>query len=227
MAPSSHGLPSPAGLRYSQQFYPQYPQPPSMVASTMPSIHDSMGSISHHPTTTTLASASSMKEEDEETNKRALYGDVPDANRRKFILVDDTQRGTRVRVRVQLEQVKMDDMPDAHLRINSVYPRSYFSRQMRSPPDSPQSRAVWEDDEDSLPDERRGKTLVPMPLLEAADGNVSMLPVPRLTKSRRRNEKIINEMGYRMSWGQARTFSGRRLFLQRARMPYISSRCPD
>ena len=61
------------------------------------------------------ATAPIKNEEDEGSRKRTLFGDVPEAKRRKFILVEDSQRGTRVRVRVSLDQVKMDDMPDAHL----------------------------------------------------------------------------------------------------------------
>jgi hypothetical protein len=169
----------------------------------MPSIHDAMDTMQGH--SSTLATPASTQIEDEE-HKRALFGDVPESKRRKFILVDDTQRGTRVRVRVMLDQVKMDDMPDAHLRINAVYPRSYFPRQMRSPPGSPRARGNWDDEDDENSEDRPpGKTLVPVSLM---DGSEAKLPVPRMTKSRRNKEVALNELGYRMSWGQARTFNG-------------------
>lgn len=167
----------------------------------MPSLH---GMESMHNHTSTLATASAKYEEDEE-HKRALFGDVPESKRRKFILVDDNQRGTRVRVRVMLDQVKMDDMPDAHLRINAVYPRSYFARQMRSPPGSPRGCGNWDDEDDGPDVDTVGKTLVPVSLM---DGSETKLPVPRMTKSRRNKEVALNELGYRMSWGQARTFNG-------------------
>lgn len=166
----------------------------------MPSI---IGMESMHGHASTLATAS-VKYEDEE-HKRALFGDVPESKRRKFILVDDNQRGTRVRVRVTLDQVKMDDMPDAHLRINAVYPRSYFARQMRSPPGSPRARNNWDDEDDGAEVGATGKTQV---LVNLMDGSEAKLPVPRMTKSRRDKEVALNELGYRMSWGQARTFNG-------------------
>lgn len=185
----------------------------------MPSVHDTMDSM--HPQASTLATpaAASAQEEDDDS-KRALFGDVPESKRRKFILVEDSQRGTRVRVRVMLDQVKMDDMPDAHLRINAVYPRSYYPRQMRSPPGSPRVRGMWDDENDEVEEgasgtaPTKGKTQVSVQLM---DGSEAKLPIPRMTKSRRAKEVALNELGYRMAWGQARTFNGRTLFLQRSR----------
>lgn len=158
--------------------------------------------------------------EDDKSRKRKLFGDIPDSKRRKFILVDDDQRGSRVRVRVMLDQVKMDDMPDAHLKINAVFPRSYFSRQEGDAED--RARAGWDDEEDeaeagTMP--TRGKTLVKVPLME----DEAEMSVPRTTKARRNKEIALNELGYRMAWGQPRTFNGRTLFLQRSReSSYIS-----
>jgi hypothetical protein len=180
----------------------------------------------HGQASSTLAAPArgeSVKLEDEE-HKRNLFGDVPESKRRKFILVDDNQRGTRVRVRVMLDQVKMDDMPDAHLRINAVYPRSYFPRQMRSPPGSPGARGNWDDEDDTMDEGAQpaaaspphGRILVPVSLM---DGSEAKLPVPRMTKSRRNKEVALNELGYRMSWGQARTFNGTYSLFQRHYCP--------
>lgn len=187
----------------------------------MPPVHDTMDPMHHgHASALATPASASMKEaEDDEESKRVLFGDVPDSKRRKFILVEDQQRGTRVRVRVMLDQVKMDDMPDAHLRINSVFPRSYYPRQMRSPPGSPRGRGIWDDEEDEVEGASgtaptRGRTMVPVSLM---DGSEAKLPVPRMTKGRRAKEVALNELGYRMAWGQARTFNGRTLFLQRSR----------
>ena len=160
--------------------------------------------------------AGASKEEDK-GRKRKLFGDVPDSKRRKFILVDDDQRGSRVRVRVMLDQVKMDDMPDAHLKINAVYPRSYFSRQEGDAED--RARAAWDDEEDQVEGEAgtmptRGKTMVKVPLVEGGEAEMA---VPRMTKTKRNKEIALNELGYRMAWGQTRTFNGRTLFLQRSR----------
>lgn len=183
----------------------------------MPSVHDGMDPM-HGPASALATPASAVLKEEDEDTKRALFGDVPESKRRKFILVEDSQRGTRVRVRVMLDQVKMDDMPDAHLRINAVYPRSYYPRQMRSPPGSPRARGIWDDEDDEVEGASgtaptRGKTMVPISLM---DGTETKLPVPRMTKSQRAKEVALNELGYRMSWGQARTFNGRTLFLQRS-----------
>lgn len=182
----------------------------------MPAVPDAMEtSMPSHASTLATPIAASVKEEDEE-KKRHLFGDVPESKRRKFILVDDNQRGTRVRVRVMLDQVNMDEMPDAHLRTNAVYPRSYYPRQMRSPPGSPRARGHWDDEDDLAegPSGPKGTTLVPVSLM---DGSEAKLPVPRMTKSRRGKESALNELGYRMSWSQARQFNGRTLFLQRSR----------
>ncbi|GAB7359723.1 hypothetical protein MBLNU230_g6898t1 [Neophaeotheca triangularis] len=219
-APNGHeDLPSPTAARYAQSFYPTHPapqHPPGAGAATLPPAHNAMDSFQSRAPTLTASRTATVKDEEDEESRRALFGDVPESKRRKFILVEDQQRGTRVRVRVLLENVKMDDMPDSHLRSNAVYPRSYFPRQMRSPPGSPASR--WDDEDDTqegvsgtLP--TRGKTLVPVQLM---DGSDTKLPMPRMTKSRRNKEVALNELGYRMAWGQARTFSERTLFLQRS-----------
>nr|OQO27487.1 hypothetical protein B0A51_06202 [Rachicladosporium sp. CCFEE 5018] len=207
---SGHAGPS-TPARYQQSFYPQYPQQPATGGAQMPTMHDAMDSMPTHASTHSApAITAAVKHEDEES-KRHLFGDVPESKRRKFILVDDHQRGTRVRVRVMLDQVKMDDMPDAYLRTNAVYPRSYFPRQMRSPPGTP-SKGLWDDEDDGVEAEP-GTTLVPVSIM---DGSEAKLPVPRMTKGRRETEVALNELGYRMSWSQARTFNGRTLFLQRS-----------
>ncbi|KAK0931055.1 hypothetical protein LTR29_016431 [Friedmanniomyces endolithicus] len=216
-------LQSPASARYTQNFYPPYPPPPgpSSATSSMPSLHHVMDPSHSH--VSALASApitTALKSDEDDASHRALFGDLPKSKQRKFILVEDPQRGTRVRVRAMLDLVKMDEMPDSHLRTNAVFPRSYFPRQMRAPLGSRR----WEDDEDDMEVEEvegasgtaptRGKTSVAVPLMEGGEGVV--LSVPRMTKSRRAREVALNELGYRMAWGQARTFNGRTLFLQRS-----------
>jgi hypothetical protein len=222
---SQPDLSSPSNARYAQQFYPTYPSQPSAGGAQMPAVPDAMDTnMTSHASTLAAPIAASVKDEDDE-KKRHLFGDVPEAKRRKFILVDDTQRGTRVRVRVMLDQVNMDEMPDAHLRTNAVYPRSYYPRQMRSPPGSPRAHGQWDDEDDVAEGsgESRGTTLVPVSLM---DGTEAKLPVPRMNKSKRSKESALNELGYRMSWSQARQFNGRTLFLQRSRKsnPHINTR---
>lgn len=162
--------------------------------------------------TTTVAAAPKESEE----GGLSIFGDVPEAKRRKFILVDDTQRGNRVRVKVMLEQVDMKEIPDSYRKSNSVYPRSYFPMQMQTPPSSSRGRRYFEDeaadDDDGQP--TVGRTLVPVPLLDGVEGEVA---VPKIARNKHDRETVLNDLGYRMSWSQSRVFAGRTLFLQRAR----------
>ena len=203
---------SPNEVRQAHNFYPTYPPSQSMVSSGIPSSSDGIEHVGSHPPSHPNAATTSRQEEDE--RNVALFGDLPEAKRRKFILVDDAQRGTRVRVRVMLDQVKMHEMPDSYRKNNSVYPRSWFATEMQSPPSSPR-RSRWPDDID--PDEagpNEVRTLVPVPM---TDGSEAKLPVPRMSRSKRTKEATLNDLGYRMSWSQSRVFSGRTLFLQRSR----------
>ncbi|KAK1052439.1 hypothetical protein LTR12_014797 [Friedmanniomyces endolithicus] len=216
-------LQSPASARYTQNFYPSYPPQPgaASASSSMPSLHHVMDPVQPQLSALTAPAATTFKDEEEES-KRALFDDLPNSKQRKFILVEDQQRDKRVRVRAILDQVKMDDLPDSHLRTNAVYPRSYFPRQLRSPPGSPHGSRRWDDEDDEDDEEvegasgtapTRGKTTVAVPMMDGSEG---VLSVPRMTKSRRVQEVALNEPGYRMVWGQARTFNGRTLILQRS-----------
>ena len=204
---------SPNEVRQTHTFYATYPQSQSMVSSGIPSSGEGIEHVGSHAPSHAHAAAASSREEEEERNV-ALFGDLPEAKRRKFILVDDAQRGTRVRVRVMLDQVKMHEMPDSYRKNNSVYPRSWFATEMQSPPTSPR-RGRWPNDID--PDEagpNEVRTLVPVPM---TDGSEAKVPVPRMSKLKRAKEVTLNDLGYRMSWSQSRVFSGRTLFLQRSR----------
>ena len=189
-----------------------------------PQMHDGMdGMASHGPSAhSAVAALVTKSEEDEKTT--ALYGDLPESKRRKFILVDDTARNTRVRVRVTLDQVEMKEMPDSYRKSNSVYPRSYFPMQMQSPPSSARGNRFFDDDDadgGSLDDTRAtvGRTLVPVPMMDGAEGEVS---VPKLTRAKKRKENTLNDLGYRMSWSQSRVFAGRTMFLQKSREFFLS-----
>jgi hypothetical protein len=178
-----------------------------MVNSAIPP-SDGMIHVNAHPPSHAAVATSKQEEED----NSALFGDLPEAKRRKFILVDDTQRGTRVRVRVMLDQVKMAEMPDSYRKSNSVYPRSWFATEMQSPPTSPR-RGRWPDDADDDTDPT-ARTLVPVPVMDDSETKVF---VPKMTRTKRNKEVRLNDLGYRMSWSQSRVFSGRTLFLQRSR----------
>jgi hypothetical protein len=220
-APAASGLPeigSPSSTspKYvAQNFYPTYAQQPNVGGpAPMPSVHGGMDPM--HPSASTLA-APAARQEERESHKRKLFGDLPETKRRKFILVEDAERNNRARVRVTLEDVNMEDMPDSNLKINSVYPRSYYPRQVGSPSASPRTRGIFDDEDDTAGESgatTRGKTLVRVPLLDGSDAEMA---IPRMTKSRRNKELMLNELGARMSWAQSRVFHQRILFLQKSR----------
>ncbi|KAF2271505.1 uncharacterized protein EI97DRAFT_387700 [Westerdykella ornata] len=200
-------------VRPAHNLYPAFPGSESVAQpSGMPPMHDAMR---QHPRPPYSAHATKKHDEEEEERKVAMFGDLPESKRRKFILVDDTQRGTRVRVRVTLDTVKLEEMPDSYRKSNSVYPRSYFPMQMSSPPASPRGSRVFSDEAASEDDPTSpvvGSQLVPVPTV---DGEANV-PVPRITKAKRAKEITLNDFGYRMSWSQSRVFAGRTLFLQKA-----------
>lgn len=212
-APNGQGNTSPNDVRQTQNFYPTFPTNSSVGGSDMPPLHDGMGHVSGHAPS--HATAVPVSKQDEEDRNIALFGDLPDSKRRKFILVDDVQRGTRVRVRVMLDQVQMEEMPDSYRKLNSVFPRSYFPMQMTSPPASPRGSRVFDDEAEPANESTpvAGSQLVPVPLL---DGTEARVPKPRLTRAKRGKEITLNDLGYRMSWSQSRVFAGRTLFLQKS-----------
>jgi hypothetical protein len=228
-APNGHHPASPEQLRQAHNFYPSYPAPNNMVNSSVPS-NDGLSHHLHAGSHAVATSSSTVKNDvDEDANTTALFGDLPEAKRRKFILVDDAQRGTRVRVRVMLDQVKMSEMPDSYRKNNSVYPRSWFATEMQSPPPASGGggsgaarRGRWPDDVPDNEAEREGvetRTLVPVPMMDGSETKVS---VPKMTRAKRAKEVTLNDLGYRMSWSQSRVFSGRTLFLQRSRKSFYS-----
>jgi len=208
-------------IRPSQVFhgYPSYPSQAINGVAMPPPLHDGMDAIgAHGPSNHTTVAASITKIEDEDKTS-SVYIDLPADKRRKFILVDDTARNTRVRVRVTLDQVELKEMPDSYRKANSVFPRSYFPMQMQSPPSSARGNRFFEDDdpEGGEHDDGRathGKTLVPVPMIDGAEGEVA---VPKLTRAKKRKEVTLNDLGYRMSWSQSRVFAARIMFLQKSR----------
>jgi hypothetical protein len=213
---ASNGHPAPAAdVRQSQVFhgYSGYPSAPNAGGPALaPSLHNGMDALGRGPTGTTAVATAPKESED----GPSIFGDVPEAKRRKFILVDDTQRGNRVRVKVMLEQVDMKEIPDSYRKSNSVYPRSYFPMQMQTPPSSSRGRRYFDDeaaeDDDGYP--IVGRTIVPVPMLDGTEGEVA---VPKIARNKHDKETVLNDLGYRMSWSQSRVFAGRTLFLQRAR----------
>ena len=151
-------------------------------------------------------------EKDEEDN--ALFGELPEGKRRKFILVEDTQKSARVRVKVTLDQIEMSEIPDSYRKQNSVFPRAYFPVQMQTASEPTRGdRFVEEGDEVDSGGPTIGMTAVSV---HVGDGEAEV-NVPQISKSKRGREQKMNELGYRMAWGQGRVFSGRPIFLARAR----------
>ncbi|KAG4422161.1 hypothetical protein IFR04_004667 [Cadophora malorum] len=211
-----------------------YPPNPSSVGgpSMAPTMHSSHGGAPHpsHPISARSSHVNSSShskgntEEMAEEERITLFGDIPEAKKRKFILVDDPGKGGRVRVRVTLDTVDTDEIPDSFRKSNSVYPRSWFPIQMQSPPPSAHGSRFFEegDEDDTVEVEGRGSArgrgakgkqmyTVPLP-----DGGEAEVGIPRMRKSVRTKEVKLNDLGYRMTWHQSRVFADKTVFLQKA-----------
>ncbi|KAI1080187.1 hypothetical protein F5B20DRAFT_580583 [Whalleya microplaca] len=165
---------------------------------------------------------------DDDENPEGLFPDIPEAKKRKFILVDDTKRGCRLRVRVTLEAVNTKEIPDSFRKSSSVFPRSYFPREMQSPPPSATGSRFFQDDlsDDDVEVDGgrtgrsrgnhgrdRDRVMVKAPMSDGIEGEVA---IPRTRKGVRAREVRLNDLGYRMAWLQSRAFAGKTIFLQRA-----------
>ncbi|KAK0628559.1 hypothetical protein B0T17DRAFT_505221 [Bombardia bombarda] len=231
-----HQAPSQSGSdeRPAQVFnssYGSYPSGTPHGSSAMPSIHDTLGGSPSAGGSAIAArhAASSYVARDDEPED--LFPDIPDAKKRKFILVDDNDRQSRLRVRVTLDGVDTREIPDSFRKSSSVYPRSFFPREMQSPPPSPTGSKFFTDDvsdtEDdgntdtegrhagpgSPPGSGRGTVLVKVMIGDGQEGEVA---IPRMRKAYRSKEVRLNDLANRMAWLQSRVFSGRTVFLQRA-----------
>ena len=214
--------PSRGSIRPSNVFYPSYPTAPNASAPSVPP-HLKNGIDTALPDSVVSASTAipTKKESPSPSKKHAsIFGDLPENKRRKFILVEDTERSSRVRVRVALEGVAIAEIPDSYRKSNSVYPRSWYPTQMQLSPSSRGSRGRFIGDrgESSEAEEETEKggmksVMVKAPMLEGS----AELPVPGLGRKWRQKEEKLNDLGYRMSWSQSRTFAGRVMFLQRSR----------
>ncbi|KAL9002163.1 MAG: hypothetical protein Q9188_004897 [Gyalolechia gomerana] len=239
---------SPNDIRQSQVFhgYPHFPpQAAQSSVSLTPSLHDGIdGPLSGHPTAHPASSSSAIaasapaipklndNSHDESNEHRApsavstnVYGDLPEAKRRKFIIVEDIERNNQnVRIRANLDPVDVAEIPDSYRKTYSVYPRSYYPIQMPSPTrKASKGNRFFEDDEpgggnasgQGAGEEEAvmGRTMVPVPMLEGAEGEVA---VPKIGRAKRRREEMVNDLGNRMIWTHSRVFSERTMYLQRA-----------
>lgn len=192
-----------------------------------PSIHGQHQPAPHPSHVAPIAaSRSHSKVELDEEARLSLFGDIPEAKKRKFILVDDPGKGGRVRVRVTLDTVDIKEIPDSFRKSNSVYPRSWFPLEMQSPFPSATGSRFFENDDFDDGDEvepaggakagrrNRGRMAVSVPLPDGGEGEVQ---APRMMKSVRAKEVRLNDLGYRMTWHQSRVFADKTVFLQKAR----------
>lgn len=210
-------------IRQSQVFhgFPNYPSNPSVGAAMAPALHDGMGALGGYGGRShTAVAAAAPKVEDEDRNTK-LFGNLPEAKRRKFLVVDDPDQQKRVRVRVMLENSDIEGAPDDFRHRNCVYPRSFINVEMPREPSSERGNRFYSDDdpEGGSKDDGQvtiGRTLVPVSMLEGEEREV---PVPRLSRAKKERETLLNELGYRMAWvsHQTKTFDRRTMFLQRAR----------
>jgi hypothetical protein len=225
---------SPEDVRQSHVFpgySGSYPPNPNVGGASMPPNMHASGAPMAHSSGAPIAARSSKDIDDED--KLSLFGNIPEAKKRKFILVDDPGKGVRVRVRVTLDTVDIKEIPDSFRKSNSVYPRSWFPLQMQSPPPSAHGSRFFEgDDEDDEVEvegrtgpgsgaRKRGRTMVSVPL---ADGGEAEVATPSMKKSLRSKEVKLNDLGYRMTWHQSRVFADKTVFLQKAR-EFLSSFC--
>lgn len=221
-APGGPGSGSAQDVRPSHVFAGYAQQYPSHATSgpSVTSMHDGLGGNSHGP----IAAKRGGREE-EDDDAEGLFPDIPESKKRKFILVDDSRRGSRQRVRVQLENVDTKEIPDSFRKRSAVFPRSYFPREMQDPPPSATGSRFFEDDlsdQDvevdggrtgrSRTSRARERVMVKVPMTNG-DGD---LAVPRTRKSTRTREVRLNDLGFRMAWLNGRPFAGRTIFMQRA-----------
>ncbi|KAL7621332.1 hypothetical protein AAE478_008653 [Parahypoxylon ruwenzoriense] len=196
----------------------------------MPPINDGLGS-SHH----SAIAARRQSRDDDDKHPEGLFPDLPDGKKRKFILVDDDKRNSRLRVRVTLEEVNPKEIPDSFRKSSAVYPRSYFPREMQSPPPSATGSRFFEDDlsDDNVEVDSgragrarrnniRERVMVKVPMSDRGEGEIA---IPRIRKGTRIKEVRLNDLAYRMAWMHSRVFAGRSVFLQRALDCYRAKTC--
>ncbi len=225
-----HQAPPGSDERPAQVFpgYANYPAGASASMSSMPDSMNGAGGVIPAAARHTSVGRNSRNDAPED-----LFPDIPEAKKRKFILVEDSDRQSRLRVRVTLEGVDTREIPDSFRKGSSVFPRSYFPREMQSPPPSATGSKFFPDDASDAEDDgavetegrransrggsssggSRGRMMVKVPLVDGQEGEVA---IPGMRKGTRGKEVRLNDLGYRMAWLQSRVFAGRTVFLQRA-----------
>ena len=177
---------------------------------------------SHTIITASTAMDTKKEEQSASPDKKIEVDTVPGKSRKgkesKYFSIEDPERsGHKVRVKLALQECLLHEAPDSFLKLNSVYPRSYFPTQMQLSPSSRPARGRFLHDRDDVgmtyQDDELATTTISVPLVE---GRETELSVPALGRKKRKRDDELNEMGYRISWDQRKAFPDRLLFLQQA-----------
>ena len=163
-----------------------------------------------------------------DTSHSALFGNLADCKRpRKYVVINDSENSNKgVRIKVALNEVNLEEVPDSYRERNSVYPRAWYPVQMQLSPGARAARrgrfvkgrddaAAAEEREDDDKGEKLlvGDATVNVPMLE---GRETALRVPGLGRMAREREEKFNDLGYRISWNALGTMDTRVVFLQRS-----------
>lgn len=214
----SQHIHSPHDLRQAHTFpgYQTYPTIPTTMGSSMAPPIQGMHQYGRPGGNTSMSVHQKEDKYEKDQGAVELFGDVPEGKRRKFILVEDTQKNARIRVKVTLDQIAMSEIPDSYRKSNSVYPRAYYPVQLQSTSETTGGGRFSDEDVEDL--DNAPPTVGRMAVSCQTSDGASHVDIPQLSRSKRDRERRINELGYRMAWGQSRVFSGRPVFLARARM---------
>lgn len=159
-------------------------------------------------------------------NDNVIFGDLSNLKQAGAQQINDCD-GNRVRVPRGLTTDVLGITPDWRSKY-AIFPRSNNITSPTSPALDPNDS--YEDNEDAGA-QGMGASAPPMQRisvpLRLMNGFETTMHIPKMTNARRTRERILNEMGFRMSWGRRREFSTphqdpqipRTMFLQRARKP--------
>ena len=145
----------------------------------------------------------------------SLYPKIPG---RKFINVHDPGSSpNKVRVKLDLGEVRINEVVDDFRERNSVYPRSCVRAQMQMNAGEKRQKRLRarfvESDSPAGEGFDTGRTTVKIP---TDDGEVEA-PVPRLSKRIGDREEKLNDAGYRIGWDQIQKYDRKIVFLQKSR----------
>lgn len=130
---------------------------------------------------------------DQKSEHRSLIGRSDGKQRKVFTVNDPDLSGHKVRVKMALPEVNIQQVPDSYRKNSSMYPRSWYSVQMQLSPSSRGStgRFLEERDEAGAEEDAReqvGTTVFKVPMLE---GRACELKLPGLGKRARRKDEQI------------------------------------